>query len=368
MVSLRRQQRALTFIADQVSRQPHMDPLAFFPLLLNTIIKALGVSKTGLHLLDDEKGQLHLIEQMGDVTKEVWQIVALPDNPTPLGQSLHMSKVQCGAMNGLGNIMAAPIIGVELPLGTLSVCLPDGLDDNAAADWESFLLGLGYLAGIALEHTGLINELLNNIDVLQEMQRRDAERAHLLEYQNRFLESTNTSLQNLAITDPLTGVANRRRIMDALQQEINRSMRTKLPFCLCMADVDYFKRINDEFGHQTGDKALMLLAGWLKESVRQLDLVGRYGGEEFLIILNNCRLEDGHSVANKLRQLVEQKSVIEPFKERGGFRLSLGVAQHQPGMDAADLTALADKALYQAKAGGRNQVVAAPLNPNLPAL
>lgn len=353
--SMRRQQRALADMADQVGRQPDMDPLVFFPTLLSKIADALEVKTAYLHLLDDEKRELHLIEQLGGYDRERLQIINTRDESTPMSRALHMAEAQCGHMAGY-NLMAAPIIGVDVSLGTLTIPLPDNLNEEMREDWQSFLMGMGYLSGIALEHAGIIDELLNTIDKLQKMQHREAERARLLETHNKHLQSTNFDLQTKVGTDALTGLANRRRLMDALERIIEHSNNTGAPFCLCIADVDHFKSINDELGHQVGDQALMMLAGWLKSNVRQLDLVGRYGGEEFMIILNNCDLPTGYRIAGKLRKVVEKKSVAGPFALRGGFRMSLGVAQHEPGMSVEHLIGQADQALYRAKTAGRNRV------------
>ena len=361
--ALRRQQRALVSTADQVSRQPNIDPLVFFPVLLASVSQTLDVKNVAIHLLDDQKQQLHLIEQIGGYPREQWQLIDLHDQGNPTALALRLAAVQYG--NIPQPVMSAPVIGVELPLGTLTIQLPEQAD-YLKDDWEEFLLGMGYLAGIALEHSGLINELLSNIDELQELRRREAERAHMLEFHNKFLESTNTSLQNLVVTDPLTGLANRRRLMDALQQEISRSQRTGVPFCLCMADLDFFKAINDELGHQVGDQALVWVAAKLRANVRQLDVVGRYGGEEFMLILSNCLLETAGNVAEKLRKVVEEQSAFGPFSSRGGFRVSLGVVQYQPGMDVEQLINAADQALYRAKANGRNRIEVGVLDSSLP--
>jgi diguanylate cyclase (GGDEF)-like protein len=357
---LRRQQRALVSIADQVSRQPNIDPLVFFPQTLQTLLKALGSGSAGLHLFDDDNQRMHLIDQIGTQPLASWKILQLND-ANPVSQAMRLASPQRGDIAGIGGVLSVPIIGVQLPLGTLSVALP-WLPDDELPDWEAFLLGAGYLTGIALEHSGLINELLHNFEQIMDLRRREAERLQSLENENKYLQSANMDLYNLVITDPLTGLCNRRHIMELLDQEIGRSERSGQPFCLGMADLDHFKSINDRFGHQAGDKALALLAKWLLENTRQIDTVGRYGGEEFMLLLPNCSLDAGCVVADKLRLMVEANSqMLELFAACGGFRMSVGVAQYQTGMNGQQLTRLADEALYQAKANGRNQVVAAKL-------
>ena len=346
-------------ITSQISREPNIDPLVFFPYVLKIISQALKVKQLGLHLLDDQLKQLHLIEQMG--AGGGWQIVRLQD-ASPLVSCLQSGQPEFGAISGLGQVLAAPIVGVDLPVGSVSIVLPGELDDEPKEQWRTFMATAGYLLGIALEHTGLINELLKQLESVHSMQRLEYERACSLEDQNKDLLQTNVHLQHLIITDPLTGLVNRRHVVEVVNREIERSKRSGSPFCLCVLDVDRFKAINDNLGHQTGDQALVLLADLLIGGVRRVDVVGRFGGEEFVIILANCELKMGVNVAEHLRAKVEKESVTGPFAVRGGFTVSIGVAQYQEDMSMEQLLSMADAAMYRAKEAGRNRVEAAPLS------
>ncbi len=157
----------------------------------------------------------------------------------------------------------------------------------------------------------------------------------------------------------MTGVFNHRKLHQLLGEELVRSRRLGHPVCLLMSDLDHFKRVNDHLGHQHGDEALKLFARELREGVREVDAVGRYGGEEFMVILVDCALSDGVAVADKLRARVQAASRVAPFDRLGGFTVSVGVAQFREGMAPEQLIAAADQALYEAKRRGRNQVVAA---------
>ncbi|MFO7728365.1 MAG: diguanylate cyclase, partial [Desulfonatronovibrio sp.] len=166
-------------------------------------------------------------------------------------------------------------------------------------------------------------------------------------------------LRYLATTDELTDLWNRRYFMDAVQKEIARSRRYGHTFSLIMLDIDYFKMINDKFGHSAGDKVLQDLASILKRHFRQVDVPGRFGGEEFAVILPQTKVDQAYQIAERLREYVENNPVnYEGHKL--SFTISLGVAQYEQDMSSEDeLFKMADDALYVAKNKGRNMTVKA---------
>lgn len=167
-------------------------------------------------------------------------------------------------------------------------------------------------------------------------------------------------LRELSATDGLTGVANRRAFDEALSREWERALRTGGTLSLAMADIDYFKRYNDHFGHVQGDVCLRQVATALSQGVRQGgDRVARYGGEEFAVILPGASAAAAYAVAEGLRQRVEALALAHPAHPDGGpVTISIGVASACPadGGSATALVEAADRALYSAKAAGRNRV------------
>jgi two-component system, cell cycle response regulator len=164
------------------------------------------------------------------------------------------------------------------------------------------------------------------------------------------------ALQHQASHDHLTGLWNRRMALQQLERELQRSARDRSELAVILADVDHFKRINDTYGHATGDAVLQEVAGRLRSVVRDHEYLARYGGEEFLILLPGCPAVNAVGVAERARASIAADPVMV-----GGLpvsvRISLGVASTaEAGIDAAVLIASADAALYQAKAGGRNRV------------
>jgi diguanylate cyclase (GGDEF)-like protein len=150
-------------------------------------------------------------------------------------------------------------------------------------------------------------------------------------------------VERLARTDGLTGVANRRAWDDELPRELARAARSGKRPCVALLDLDHFKAYNDRHGHQAGDRLLKAAAAAWQGKLRKTDLLARYGGEEFGVLLPDCRLDDAMEIAERLR--IAQPEVT----------CSLGVAAWDGREDAARLVARADRALYAAKAGGRNR-------------
>jgi diguanylate cyclase (GGDEF)-like protein len=173
------------------------------------------------------------------------------------------------------------------------------------------------------------------------------------------LESANDRLEQLSLTDPLTGIANRRRFEAYLSQEWRRCARHDRPLSLLMADVDFFKAFNDRCGHQAGDDALRRVAVTLRESsARAEDLVARYGGEEFVIVLPETNEAGSAIVAERARSRVEALALACESGVGGVVTISVGWATARPsareGWEA--LLGAADRALYEAKRQGRNRV------------
>lgn len=167
-------------------------------------------------------------------------------------------------------------------------------------------------------------------------------------------------LLRLARFDELTGLYNRRYLLDRLAQETLRARRYDSDLCIMMIDVDHFKRINDSYGHLMGDKVLANLAVILNAAIRVTDIAGRYGGEEFCIILTETNLEGGHKVAKRLRERIAARYFSSP--DGGSFHVtcSIGLAQFDSQVsDQHALLARADGALYEAKNAGRDRVVLA---------
>lgn len=166
------------------------------------------------------------------------------------------------------------------------------------------------------------------------------------------------TIRELGSTDMLTGLHNRRSIMEQLEKEVARSRRDGQPLSVVLLDLDHFKRINDTWGHPTGDRVLQRSARVLRESLRQHDSVGRYGGEEFMLLLPGTTLEGARILLERCREQVADSIVDADTGESVRLSASFGLActDGLPDVEAEDLIRLADEALYRAKAAGRNRI------------
>ncbi|MCL1471752.1 diguanylate cyclase [Argonema antarcticum] len=164
------------------------------------------------------------------------------------------------------------------------------------------------------------------------------------------------NLERLANTDPLTGVWNRRYLLTLCEQEINRAYRYKRLFSLLMLDLDHFKQINDIYGHAVGDEVLIAMTKVVQYCLREVDFWGRFGGEEFVVILPETNLDAAVDVAERIRQNLE-KTAISVEGEQVKITVSIGVSSYQLDDQKIDVVLQrADKALYEAKNQGRNRI------------
>lgn len=161
-------------------------------------------------------------------------------------------------------------------------------------------------------------------------------------------------LRNQASHDYLTQLFNRGGIMETLQQELSRSRRTGGAFSIIIADIDHFKQINDTFGHLTGDDVLFEVASRIKTCMRSYDSVGRYGGEEFLLVVPGCDQSQAFQVAEKIRKAVSQTPIHMSQADKT-VTISLGICTWQGEASPEELITAADNALYCAKRSGRNR-------------
>ncbi|MDR9436383.1 MAG: diguanylate cyclase [Thiohalophilus sp.] len=233
------------------------------------------------------------------------------------------------------------------------------------------LLLVVFLAGVLVAiHIGnrLARQVLRPLTLLREGTERfgNGDLSHRIELENRdeFGQLANTfnnmadELEFLASYDSLTGLLNKREFELRLQDEVRRAKRSRHPFVLLLMDLDYFKQVNDTYGHPAGDHTLRVLSSLLKKQVRESDYVGRYGGEEFGMILTDTSEKDARDTAERIRQLVEEKAFTISDNATINITVSAGLACYpDDAANAEMLIACADEALYKAKDAGRNRVI-----------
>ncbi|KAG0780287.1 hypothetical protein G6F22_010167 [Rhizopus arrhizus] len=173
-------------------------------------------------------------------------------------------------------------------------------------------------------------------------------------YQN-MMRDLNAALEETSSRDPLTSLLNRRALMEMIKQEVERASRSGESFVVAMLDVDHFKAVNDRYGHETGDRALVELAGVMRESLREYDLCGRWGGEEFLVLLPHTQPDAAQGGMDRLVGAVRGLAVAAG-DEVLRLTVSIGMAHHQLGETFSETLSRADQALYLAKQDGRDRV------------
>ena len=186
-----------------------------------------------------------------------------------------------------------------------------------------------------------------------DLEARVQERTRQLRAQVKALGIARRSIEELSRKDPLTGLSNRRRLDEVLLEEVARVRRHGAPLSVVMADLDHFKAINDAFGHAAGDQVLVAAAQAILAEARMTDVVGRYGGEEFLVVLPNTSLEGGRIIAERMRTGLRRLRVPDRPEP---ITASFGVAEWVADDSEADLVARADEAQYHAKRTGRDRV------------
>ncbi|HEY1554457.1 MAG TPA: diguanylate cyclase [Kofleriaceae bacterium] len=332
--------------------------------------------------VDDEEGVLRVLRaQLGARFGHECQVltarsgdeaVALFDELTRDGEAIAV-VVADQIMPGMKGVELLEIVDRRLP-DTMKILLTGQAGLDAVIDainrahlnqyiskpWDetALLLAVENLLRqyrLAHENAQLIASLSSKNQALLEMNRELEAKIHERTHE---LAEANTRLAQLAVTDGLTGLYNHRHFHERIALEVERSQRSGLPLSLLMIDVDHFKQFNDAFGHPSGDEVLRQLARVLTDTRRANDVVSRYGGEEFAVILVDTAKFTAAKVAERVRDRVAAHDFSEAAQKAGRITISLGVATYpDDGSDAEALVRASDTALYAGKRAGRNRVV-----------
>lgn len=190
-------------------------------------------------------------------------------------------------------------------------------------------------------------------DSKEELKKLNKTLENKVEEKTKSLVEANEKLIQLASKDTLTNIYNRRMIDEYISQETTKSKRHKSDFSLMILDIDYFKETNDKYGHQVGDEILIQICNIISNNIRESDIFGRWGGEEFILLLPQTNLDNAYIVAENLRNKIENHS----FEKVGQKTISIGISQFDNIEDTKQFIKRADDAMYKAKNSGRNKVL-----------
>ena len=249
-----------------------------------------------------------------------------------------------------GSVISVPVSEVNGLIGVLNISHPDA---NYFSEWHIRLLRI---------YKNMMGELIINYRLPRQIEDQIAARTKMLEVALENMKQLKKYHESMSMLDELTGLYNRRYFYMQIEAALARSKRYQQPLCLLILDLDYFKRINDTYGHGFGDIVLKDVAISLREEIRESDILARFGGEEFVITFTDIDRKKGKQFAERIRQKIASLG----WKIQGqevNITTSIGVhclveeVLEQDNYDIDALLNCADKALYAAKAGGRNRVV-----------
>lgn len=234
---------------------------------------------------------------------------------------------------------------------------------SATSKYRTQLAGAsGSLQSSTLSAEALQIIVNNLVDSTMRMEKRTKELEGRLKESTeevRRLQENLELVKTQSLTDPLTGIANRKALDDSLAKAMEEAKESNEPLAVVLADVDHFKSFNDRWGHQIGDQVLRLFAHVMRQNLKGRDTPARYGGEEFVIVLPKTELPNARTVAETIRKSIESRHVIrrQTGETLGKITVSFGCAAWRPGESIKDIIERADACLYAAKGNGRNQVV-----------
>lgn len=317
-------------------------PLGAVSAGLAMIVVSVGVVRTRVLVLEPQYVAENLLFEVSDV-------VFLLD---PGGRIIRASRSSSELLGVKPEALAGETVGVFCRADTGE----DVFSRHLALEGASEEVFLEVPGGEALPMSctlqavrDVYGDMLGYLAVL-----KDLRKVKQLENLAAELEARRMEQESLASTDPLTGLANRRKAESFLARELARFDRTGTPFSLIMLDLDHFKAVNDRFGHPTGDRVLMSVASAIAGSIRAEDIASRWGGEEFLVLLVDSDAGDAPNTAERIRRAIASACSFLP----DGLSASAGVVASSSGEGVGQLLVRADRALYEAKRSGRDRVVA----------
>lgn len=355
----------MSLVSDLVAQKSARTALVVGAALAYALLCAVLAQPVGSLGIDRELAELYLLLAgwtLGLV------VLLLFDHPSPRYAASSLTMIKAIWLN-LGVVVTAFFVPPEVrvlllvvPLfGVLYAALHLSRRQVASVTlitWLSYLLGsllLMQRERVAAEGTLVLAFSLMLIAMFY-MASEITSLRHAFERRRQRLDAAMQKLSDLALRDDLTGLYNRRYIMEVLNRQKALADRGHVGFTICYCDLDNFKVLNDRFGHQAGDRMLTGFAGIAEQVIRSVDFAARIGGEEFLLVLVDADAEVARHVATRLGQRTRTLPVVPEVPDYV-LTVSMGIAEFRPGESVEELIQRADRAMYEAKAQGRDRIV-----------
>ena len=333
-------------ILDSISEQAYDDLLAIASGICGTSMGAVSLVDSQRHWFKAQRG-MPVSETPRDIAfcahalLKPQEIMVVPD--ARADERFHDNPLVTGSPD-IRFYAGAPLVGSDgEAIGTLCVM------DTAPRELDTFQLQA--LSGLSRQVVALMELRLAYKELRHHLSEREWYERHIQQYQQQLVEE-NTNLAVQSLTDVLTGLPNRRAFNAEMERALSASIASATPLSLAIIDIDHFKTVNDVHGHLVGDETLKAVAQALHDQCGALGTVVRFGGEEFAVVLPGIALADAQQHCEYMREAVEKLPQGVPAT------VSIGITEMQPGDMVGHLYGRADEALYAAKRGGRNRVVA----------
>ena len=329
---IRKEKDKLNYLFDFLNdTAKHLDLNELYQSIEDVLRKSLGVKTAAIFLADNERGNLKMAYGFNDLDLPQDLVLTVKKGEGAAGRAFEQDKVVEIDINsypnktvadsykskGVTSLLSAPLKTSEGIIGAITV-INTGNIKSEIID-KSFLYYLGEQIGLVLHNAFLYQKVIE-----------------------------------LANVDPLTGLFNRRKMLELFELEIKRARRSEKSFTIAMADIDNFKRVNDSYGHECGDEVLKSISSILRNECRESDYICRWGGEEFLLLFIDADLTSAKTIAERIRKrFAERKNLC---MDNFATTLSMGITEYKPDVSLEHLLKDADSALYMAKENGKNRV------------
>ncbi len=335
------------------------------------IIKdAFSIDGIAIYTIDEDTQTLIYESSLGFIEEIIKKILVVRKQEGLAGRSIITGKPQFTTYQqypegkfkkllvdqGFKSMGSIPMIVSNKAVGAISISLKE--EKVFDADEIQLLVAVSRQLGIAIQNAQLVGSLRNELSEKMRAEQAMKVANEIISEKNKLLQEAMANLEIESKTDSLTGIYNRRYILEKIREEVIRCKRSGKKFSIVIGDIDFFKKVNDTYGHDFGDVVLKDVVALLKSTLREQDCLSRWGGEEFLILIVDTGLKGAELIASRMRGKIEEKTFEHNLKKLS-VTMTFGVSVYDENESIDDMIKKADDALYKGKKMGRNRVVIA---------